>query len=171
MNRVFVTILAIVFSLPFIFFIGNFILWSSLSGPRISPRQMERIFVADYDLLRVVVNYLEASEHESININQYGFDGLMFVGLRYGNIPISDEQVIETITTLHNRGYRTIGKSGNTIRFLRSTRGRDFGNGIVFSVDGNEPVLNFLTRLEPLPELNWYYYEEDFNEWRVRQRE
>ena len=40
------------------------------------------------------------------------------------------------------------------------------GAGIVYSIDGAEPSMQILTKLEALDKDNWYYYESDFNEWR-----
>ena len=69
------------------------------------------------------------------------------------------------------RGYKGIGRDGNTIYFVRWTRLMDFGAGIAYSVNGkDEPELDFVTKLEPLSEDGWYFYEEDYNEWRVRKR-
>ena len=40
------------------------------------------------------------------------------------------------------------------------------GAGIVYTIDGIKPSLQFLTKLEKLDRNNWYYYEADFNEWK-----
>ena len=166
MNRVFVTILVIIFSLPLIFFIGNFILWNSLSSPRISPRQMERIFIADYDVLMVIVNYLEDSEHTSISFSPDRDEGYMLVHssrLGFQRTPITDESVIEAIEILRERGYGVISKNSYMIRFLRwSTMGR--GRGILYSLDGSVPdttILTFFTMMEPLSKDGWFFYEEN----------
>ena len=42
----------------------------------------------------------------------------------------------------------------------------DNGGGIAYSIDNNKQVLQFLIKLEPLSIPQWYYYEEDFNEWK-----
>lgn len=61
--------------------------------------------------------------------------------------------------------YQVINKHGNAISFqLNSTL--DMGAGIVYSIDGAEPSMQILTKLEALDKDNWYYYESDFNEWR-----
>jgi hypothetical protein len=93
----------------------------------------------------------------------------MFVG-ELGSVPVSDQKVIDTVALLFSSGYQTITKKENAIVFLRWT-GRDSGRGVVYSLDGqlpNESVLPFLIRIEPLSIEGWYYYEEDFNEWKRR---
>ena len=44
----------------------------------------------------------------------------------------------------------------------------DSGHGIAYTIDESEPKLQFLTKAEKLNEDNWYYYEEDYNKWKLR---
>ena len=93
----------------------------------------------------------------------------MFVG-EHGYVQISDVDVIDAVVSLFNNGYRTLSKRANAVVFLRWA-GLDTGRGVVYSVNGQTPdetSLPFLTRIEPLATEGWYYYEEDFNEWRRR---
>ena len=60
-----------------------------------------------------------------------------------------------------------MGRDRNTIYFQRWSN-LDNGRGVAYSIDGSTPTLQFLTKLEPLSESNWYYYEEDYNEWKRR---
>jgi len=119
----------------------------------------ERYFKRDYKSLETIIYYMENSDRKSIRVHK--------TMSTYG---IKDEEVVEAINRLfEKRGYDVISKNGNTIHFLRWTRFRDFGSGIAYSINGiDEPDLQYLTKLEPLSESNWYYYEEDFNEWRIR---
>lgn len=44
------------------------------------------------------------------------------------------------------------------------------GVGVAFSLDGSVPdesAITFLTKIEPLEDEGWYYYESDYNEWKV----
>ena len=79
------------------------------------------------------------------------------------HIPITDENVVNAIESLRERGYGIISKGGNTITFLRwSTIGR--GRGILYSIDGsrpNEAIFTFFTILEPLSKDGWFFYEEN----------
>ena len=54
-------------------------------------------------------------------------------------VPINDINVVSAIEALGNRGYSVIGRSDNIINFQRSTKGRHFGNGIAYSIDGIKP--------------------------------
>jgi len=158
-------------------FILSFIFGGGVNR-RIGYERMERIFIEDYELLRSVVDYFAGSEHTSIFIR--------FEEDLMGDI--SDDNVAIAFDVLRERGYRSMHKVNNIITFLRSTRGRHFGNGIVYSIDGVEPnygvdtrsplygsarmptQIMYLTRLEPLSKPNWYYYEANFREWRIRYR-
>jgi len=66
-----------------------------------------------------------------------------------------------------------MSKGGNAVHFERWSM-MEHGSGIVYSIDGtiitdgDRSGLDYLTRLEPLSEPGWYYYEEDYNEWRNR---
>ena len=84
-------------------------------------------------------------------------------------IEIQNINIVEAINILKNKGYYVIAKYENTTHFQRWSN-LDNGRGVAYSIDGSEPRLEFLTKLEKLPEHNWYYYEEDYNEWRIRNK-
>jgi hypothetical protein len=94
----------------------------------------------------------------------------MFTGLETGRVLINDKDVVGALNVLFKQKYHIIGKSGNGISFLRWSN-LDAGRGIVYSLDGSAPdesSLPFLTEIKPLSEEGWYFYVEDFNEWRRR---
>lgn len=64
------------------------------------------------------------------------------------------------------RKYKSVIKDKNYIKFLQWTWFMDEGRGVVYSIDGNEPEIQYVTLLEPLDRPGWYYYESDFNKWR-----
>ena len=139
-------------------------------GPSIGFEQMEEIFVEDYELLDTVVQFLVGSDYENVSIRRGDIaNGEMHVS-GIGSVPIEDVSVLEALEELANRGYSVIIMSNNTIMFQRWAT-RDSGRGVAFSMDGNDPVLQFLTRLEPLPKPNWFYYEDDFREWQRRREQ
>ena len=158
-----------------LFMIGGGIISGAFFNPRIDYRQMERIFVEDYDLLIVVVDYLSGSEHPTVNLFPERDNGIMSFfsdDLGMQHILISDENVVNAIETLRERGYRLISKNNDTIQFLRWSM-RNRGHGIAYSINGDFPdssAFSFLTKLEPLSVDGWFYYEEDFNEYRRRQQ-
>ena len=133
----------------------------------IGKEKMETIFEKDQELLVVITNYFVDSGFENI----YIYDDMETgeISINGEHIIVNDAKVVEAISTLKSRNYSVISKNGNTIIFQRWSN-LDNGRGITYSVDGNEPEVQFLTRLEHLSEPNWYYYEEDFNEWRIREQ-
>jgi hypothetical protein len=138
--------------------------------PPLSQKETEKDFVKNKDNIMIVTNYIISLKYNNMSILHTDDGKTMFVS-GYGHIVIDDSQVIKAIGILFKRGYQVIDKTGNTIYFQRSTIFRKFGSGIVYSIDGHTPdesSIQFLTKLEQLSVSNWYYYEEDYNEWRKR---
>jgi hypothetical protein len=83
---------------------------------------------------------------------------VVYVYFKDENAAIDDMQAIEAVNRLLlERGYRSISKGDNYVDFLRSTPTLDFGSGVIYSIDGSEPQTQYLTKLVPLSEPNWYY--------------
>jgi len=140
----------------------------------------ETFFANQEGRLLIVRDYLLNSEFDSLSIRwpPTTIGGmpidtdeiLMSTGSGYGHVPVDDDAVIEALHHLFSY-VRSIGMRGNSISFLLWST-IDHGRGIAFSIDGNTPDesgLAFLTEIEPLFEKGWYFYVENFNEWR-RQR-
>ena len=126
-------------------------------------------FQKNEDSIILVNDYLVQSEYEQISISDYNWNGSMYIS-GHGYIFIDDKEIVTAIRKLQRKGYSSIIKQGNGISFMRWT-GRNVGKGIVCSTDGNIPgesAFNFLTKIEPLLKDGWYYYEEDFKEWKKR---
>lgn len=124
--------------------------------------KIEKYFKRDKNELVIVADYF-ATYDLPISFNQINFYSTNY------KKNIKDKRVLDAITRLlEDRRYSVIGKSGNTVYFQKWERGADLGVGLAYSLDGLEPVLQYLTKLEPLLEENWYFYEEDYNEWRTR---
>jgi len=168
MRKVVLTIVSVIVGLVILW--GGFLLVSSLiiggvfSQP-IGKEKMVKIFDEDHELIAIVTNYLANSGYEKVYIPSTTESGEM--SNSGTSVKIDDVEVVEAINTLKKRGYSVIGKDSNTIHFQRWSN-LDNGRGIAYSINGNEPTLQFLTKLEPLSEPNWYYYEEDFNEWKMK---
>jgi len=161
--RILVYVIALPFLLLLPMMIGGGIITGVLFNPRINENRMERIFIEDYELLVDVLAFLVNLGPETVFIRDDMGSGEMSIGGK--RIEIGDADAIIAINKLKSRGFRAIEMDGNTVSFLRWSM-RNRGRGIAFSLDGNEPVLPFLTRLVPLSKTYWYYYEEDFYEWR-----
>ena len=139
---------------------------SSLAPP--DREQMEKYFKKDNADIMLITEFLIDSEHLEISISKnFQKEGYMFAGVNLRDIKIEDEAVVKAVNRLFNRrGYRVIEKRYGTISFEKWAM-FEKDRGIVYSINGkDEPTLPYLTKLEPLSKTGWYYYEEDYNEWR-----
>lgn len=129
------------------------------------PDNAQEVFQSDYDDLVQVVEYLSSLENES---HAYigSTDGTMTV--RFGEkTTIDNEDVINTVSSLFDKGYYEIVKSYGTIYFERWKDPFGCFKGFAFSMDGTgELNIEFLTEKGVLSEENWYFYVSDYNEWR-----
>lgn len=144
------------------------IMLSACSG-FISPPSAEDVvtkFQNNYEVIITVTNFLAQSEYKNIYINDTSGD--MAVGISHASI--SDSSVTDAIRQLHGKGYTIIIRTGNTIYFQQWTRFMGAGCGIAYSIDHNlEPRMEYLTELKPLSQSGWYYYVEDYEQWRNQQ--
>ena len=132
-----------------------------LSPPSIED--VETKFLDNYEDIMTVTNFLAQSEYRSIYIHDTS--GIMAVGTSH--IPISDSSVTNAIQRLHTKGYTIIIRTGNTIYFQQWTRLMDAGCGIAYSINHNrQPEIQYLTELIPLSQSGWYYYVDDYEQWR-----
>lgn len=129
---------------------------------------IEAYFVQNRNEIDTITNYFINSEYSDIRVKKnVQKDGYMDVGY---NKKIDDSAVADAITLLFkNGGFYNIGKVGNTI-FFQKWGMFEKEYGLAYSIGGEEtPTLLYLTKLEPLSEYDgWYYFEADYNEWRVQ---
>ena len=140
--------------------------------PPPSAEKMERIFNRDQDDLFTIKDYFVESKYSGIFINESSYikhPDMMTVS-DIGDVKIEDAEVLDAIKRLFEQhGYESISKDGNTIEFHEWSALLDNSRGIAYSINGiDEPEITFGTKLEPLDEEGWYYYEVDYNEWRKR---
>ena len=64
------------------------------------------------------------------------------------------------------RKYEVVRKNDKTILF-QLWANLDVGKGVVYVSSGEEPSIEFLTKYEKLDKENWFYYESDFNKWKL----
>ncbi len=142
-------------------------------GPPTSANKMKRIFSRDQEELSTVANFLIDSGHTEVNISSSYLSNKMFVGMEIGDVEIEDEAATEAIHyLLEIQGYDYIKRKDNTIFFQEWSALRDNSRGIAYSINREDkPEIQFLTRLEPLDNKGWYYYEVDYNEWRIQNKE
>jgi len=131
-----------------------------------------RSFNTSQEGFRLVANYLFDLnlDHGWVRIDDSN-DAVFLV--RVGErIPISDENVVEAILHLNQRGYGTISMGDEGVRFLLWVRAIEQGHGIAYLPNGRlndgTGLLPFVIELEPITEDGWYYYWDWFSRWRGR---
>ena len=132
----------------------------------ISKAKMERLFKADQDLLVPIADYFIDLEYSSIYITNNHESGFMHI--RTEQVQIENPEIVRCLDTLFNeRGYSVIGKKDSTIYFQRWSS-LERGRGIAYTVNSLAPKIEYVTDYSKLSKDNWYYYEEDFNEYKRR---
>ncbi len=155
----------------FCFLISSFLLCVTLcscSSP--NADKAEACLLELYDDLEVVTEYLSEYDYHNIVITKA--DGTMNLLLKE-IVQIEDEEVVSSIKSLFDSGIGKIYKSDeyNAIKFLRWRRFNDFGAGLIYAInDESEPSVTYQTEMTSLSKDGWYYYEEDFNEWKLQKR-
>jgi len=166
MLKIHIKILLVVVTAIAILLVAGLVFLRSIFTPALSQKATEKDFVKNQDIILLVANYLINSTYNTIGLSHTD-DGKTMYASGYGYVDIENLQVIEAINTLFkDSGYKSIDKHLNTIKFLRSSPTMDFGSGVMYFIDESEQQLQMITKLEPLPEQNWYYYEENYNEWK-----
>lgn len=144
------------------------VIWIAVSTLKPPDKdEMEKYLQQDKDDLVLITEYFINSDYSEISINESDFKkGIMFTGISTREVNIENETAMKAINRIFKRGYHLILKNGNTISFEKWCFGEEH-HGLAYSINSeDEPVLQFLTELDQLSENGWYYYEEDYNEWR-----
>lgn len=165
----------------FVILAGSLVI-GGLFDPPINQKKAEKILLSDFEDFYAVIDYMKKSEFTDIDIesNDYVYGsknhGTWYVydntlkNQNAKNKKITNKYVVDILDIFFNeKNCRNISKNGNTISFLLWSN-LDDGRGIAYTPDGNPPTLQFLTKFEKLKKENWYYYEENFNEWRLNNR-
>jgi len=150
---------------------------SILPAPNLT--RTERQFQSNREDINIVINYLIDNYFDRVSIPNFNSGGRvrdiedleMRIVLNEDVVEIlsiNDMAVSESILRLFQNSYRTIGKRERMI-FLGTWSTRDHGRGIVYFMDGQTPreeFFTFLTELYPLSEENWFFFIENFNDYR-----
>jgi len=145
-------------------------------SPPLNPsRTMRSHFARDYEYIVAVKDYLINSKHETIIIRRGDSPGMMRADLQQ-DVRISCVKTQDAVAMLFDKGYRHVVMSENAVVFTRWTRGADLAIGVVYLLD-DHPIsrnaITFLTFIEPIGVAHsrgWFYFEEDFNLYRVRRQ-
>jgi hypothetical protein len=130
----------------------------------ISKSNMENEFVSNKNMITNITNYLVSQEYPDIYITSNYVKGKMSVSNNSNEtskmVNIPSDSIAENIDTLfYKHKYEVITKKDNYIYFQRWSN-RDYGRGIVYSINGIPPENDLIIKIEPLNEKNWYFYEE-----------
>lgn len=154
---------------------------------------MQMNFRRDRELLETVVSYLDGLEYEiaSIDLSDFGreprpenpfwyramnagYTEPSAISGRPGHkvvnrVKVSDDDIIALFGKLRLLGYSRISMDAGAVSFQKLTLFSPIW-GAVYSLDGTEPDegnIQFLVELKPLPGADgWYYYVDDFREWK-----
>jgi len=179
--RRFLKIIGIIFIIFLVFYIlillptRRMMTGTFLPAPNL--RQVERTFEANREEFLIISEYFLNFDFDSFGVSsQSVFDFSRYndafielsVWLEDDNIVVNDEAVSYAIQRIFDIGYRGIWQSGSGIIFTRWSM-KDNARGIIYSIDGRTPdedMILFLTELHPLSEENWFFFVENFSEWR-----
>lgn len=130
--------------------------------------KMAEYFARDKNELILVAQYFENIDYSYIYIDKSRCEkGMMFTGPYTRDKEIEDTTVIKVLKDLlKNRGYHVVGRDGNTVFFQKySVLGSE--RGITYSINGeDDPVVEFVVKLDKLEDDGWFYYEADYEEFR-----
>lgn len=162
----FIPVIAVSYAL-LILFIGFFVMVDFVPNSKnIDKADVNATFEKDYEDLLEVAEYLLSLEDESVWIRNPNKP--MSVG--YGDKRDIDPEMKGEIRSLFRRGYIDITKRGSSVVFERWERpfSPAFRSGVAFNFRGTDWVdVDFRIHQQELSVENWYYYEEDYNEYRA----
>lgn len=133
----------------------------------IDSADVNATFEEDIDDLQLVADYLCDFDYDYVIIENSKDIMIVDGGERK---PIANVDVKEIVESLFSKGYQRLAKNYNTIKFHRWDKSFDmeFQAGFAFVYDGSEDLdISFVVHQEPLSKDNWYYYEANYNEYRL----
>lgn len=153
------TILMVI-GIVLVFIIALYFFPALYIGGAFSPNMTPNIAQRDYNKyekeFNILAEYISDNEIKDFRMNKEEFR----------DFSTPDMEVYNAINTLIKAKYRQIGIEENTLYFQKYAT-LDCGKGIMYSLDGELPYLQFLTDVQKLSAKNWYYYEDDYNKWRL----
>lgn len=123
-------------------------------------------FEDDFEDLQKVADYLISLENKSALIRT----PYKPMSVDLGQTREIDSEVKEIVRKLFRRGYMNIIKNDTSIVFERWKRpfSYEFRAGFAFNFRGTDWVdVDFRINQQELEKDDWYYYEEDYNEYRI----
>ena len=133
---------------------------------------VEATFKEDLPILEKVVEYLEQlskSLHTS-SIWIRGMDEPIYHSIGE-EMPIEENEYKVYLAVLFERGYLRISYDEGSVEFWRWRKlfCHEYGSGFAYAKENNGDLhIQYIIHQRELSVDDWYYYEEDYNEWRVR---
>lgn len=142
-----------------------------------SAKMMEKEFAQNEEDIIEIAEFMVISKYTNIVVWDTSEKGKWIaycddekLGMVGGEVPIGNNDISEKINLLFKEEhYQNIHKSGNAIVFQRWSNLGNNSGGLVYSMDGNYPEIDFISKCEILDKSNWYYYETDFEKFTSKQ--
>ena len=127
-----------------------------------SVENVQQQFNNNFDDIHTIVEYMIGTGYKDVYIDHT--IGTATMQADFNRVKISDPNVVDAVERVFKTYYH-IFKSGNIITLLQWKGLRDIGCGIVYSIDGTQPRIQYVTELVPLADNGWYYYVDDYEKW------
>ena len=115
----------------------------------------EKKFDKNFEDLTYLVEFFCESGYENVYIPELAKGYMSVEGKK---VEIQNTKAEKAIKNLKRSGCDVIVKKPQYVLF-QFWSNLDAGRGVVFSIDGSEPAIEYLTKLEKLDIDNWYYFE------------
>lgn len=143
---------------------------SGFGGNHLREGEIDVVFERDYAQIIAVTGYLTDLEEDEVYIRMDSAHPNR-IESEYGKpLEFQSEEIGQIVGELDKKGYYQVMKRDGTVVFdvWRKSFYAEFEAGFAYSVDGTGDLstIQFLIGQKPLQEQNWYYYEEDYNQWR-----
>ncbi len=147
-------------------------------GNYATDKKIKKEFYNNFDTILSITKMLEETSYSRINIQNVDF---LYDDGDFGTWYVRDDKTgkegiekipnVELVEMLNKifteRKYQVVCKRDKTIYF-QLWANLDAGAGVAYVCNGEEASIQFLTKYEKLDKENWFYYEADFNEWKLK---
>lgn len=165
-NKPFFTVGIVIFACVAIYIIKTFLIGFLIGDVFFytpSYEKAQKIYEHDKTRLTEIMEYFDNLGYSDIYITDLIKADEVSAGGE--KISIKNKNIITDIRMLKLHGYDVISSDNSQMHF-QIWSNLDNGSGIVYSKNGSEPTLQYMTYIRELKDENWYYYECNYNEWR-----
>lgn len=155
------------------------VILSAFAPAAVSKDAMEKELTKNMESITAIIAYAQTFGNQDVDITDTDYiysDSKSWHTIYVSSdtdvgepVTVTDANVLDTLDYLFKQcHYQNINKSGNTIYLQRWAAIRYKSAGIAYSLNGEEPKIDYATKIEPLSEKDWYYYETDVNAWKAQ---